>query len=409
MFYHDRGRLPFDLPAQDRALSQIQAEGHDLLACPVDYSVQYVAVDPVPKSEAVPYSPWPVAWGRALTGLVAGLLALWGIGAVFCSSMVHLVWREDLQQFIPEPGSHVRWHREGWALTRFGADGMAGRTEVDTGALSVLLWGDSFVEALQVSDDKKMAAVATQIFTRNGYEVQVLGVGGSGQSVADYLLAMPAYARRFSDIQAQVILVSNLRDLLPDQPTQERARFFSQPTFRIEPDPKAGSGRVSSQRNKRVDALRLSILRKARRKAAGSLGNLRLAPGPVPKPIDEPASMHVGDDFRYIARRLKAASDKPMVLLYCPEVPRFEQGVLVFDDLDAALAERCATAFAREGIRIVNLAEPFAAAFREDRTLARGFANSYPTKGHLNPAGHRLVARALYDALTSPSDALHTD
>jgi hypothetical protein len=55
----------------------------------------------------------------------------------------------------------------------------------------MILWGDSYVQALQVDDDRKMAQQINRILARDGNPpVFAVGEGQAGQSVADYLFGI---------------------------------------------------------------------------------------------------------------------------------------------------------------------------------------------------------------------------
>ena len=69
----------------------------------------------------------------------------------------------------------------------------------------------------------------------------------------------------------------------------------------------------------------------------------------------------------------------------------------------------CRTAFVRacerSGVTLVDLTEPFLAAYESDDILPHGFANTAMGAGHLNADGHRMAAEAIAAAMREGGDA----
>ena len=71
----------------------------------------------------------------------------------------------------------------------------------------VALWGDSYVEALQVADQQKPAQQVTRIWnSQNDMPLVCVGIGSAGRSVADYWWLMPRYEELIV-LRAHYILV----------------------------------------------------------------------------------------------------------------------------------------------------------------------------------------------------------
>ena len=58
--------------------------------------------------------------GIWLTGAMLSVAAIWGIGAVFCDSIVREVRSDRLNADIPRPDTTRRVRSEGWGNTRYG-------------------------------------------------------------------------------------------------------------------------------------------------------------------------------------------------------------------------------------------------------------------------------------------------
>ncbi|MDB4576850.1 hypothetical protein N9Z77_01810 [Akkermansiaceae bacterium] len=266
---------------------------------------------------------------------------------------------------------------------------------------SVLLWGDSFVEALQVEDHEKASILATGYLRDEGNPLEVFGIGQSGQMIADYILAMRAYEKLFTNTAEHIIFISDVRDLLPDQASQDRAQFRSLPEFKIEVDDSAQLiGSVSF-----VERKRLYFLSRVKTSLQKSVAKLRLGVGPVSKEYrEEEAEVSVPDGtVEFLADRIRSATGKKVTILYCPEWPRFRDPMSFEDDPDYGAALELEVAFKQNGIGFENMTSDLRKTFIEDQKLTRGFSNSFPGEGHLNENGHRLVARRVVSIITKPS------
>lgn len=347
-----------------------------------------------------------------LTGGVLAFLFLWMIGSLTCDSRVEETWSSRLERNVTAPGQVVRWRSEGWAKTEVGKEGIVGVAEESQFSDSaVLLWGDSFVEAFQVRDEEKMAQVATGLFREAGKDLTVFGIGASGQMIADYVLAISAYEKLFPKTRVHVIFLSDIRDMLPDQPNQDRARFISAPEPVIIPDPRAGKKAAPGTVTKLLNKYHLNIVSRGKRKLGQAFSDLRFRPGPVARSEEGPAVVGKAapGDFKFIVTALRESTEKPILVLYAPAVPSMEDGEIVVEEPDVDLVSACSAALAEAGIRMVNLGPQLEESYEEGRGFARGFANTYPGQGHLNEQGHRLVGEAIVREILKKRDAVHPD
>lgn len=107
---------------------------------------------------------------------------------------------------LPKTNSVVLWGKEGYALTHYEALGEI-KTPFSDGR-NVILLGDSFMEAWQVSDEFKSASVAEKFLRESGYKINIRNFGKSGLTVADYVSWIPLYKKLFDPI----IIVLNLSE-----------------------------------------------------------------------------------------------------------------------------------------------------------------------------------------------------
>src|SRR4030042_5507988 len=90
-----------------------------------------------------------------LGGVIAFLLVAL-ISPCFLSSLRVYEWSTELDDHVLKDGYVYKKRDEGWSNTHYGPYGfnsMAGI--VDSSASVVMIWGDSYIEAHQLSDEQK--------------------------------------------------------------------------------------------------------------------------------------------------------------------------------------------------------------------------------------------------------------
>lgn len=102
-----------------------------------------------------------------------------------------------------------------------------------------------------------------------------------------------------------------------------------------------------------------------------------------------------------LAKMAKMASDRGtrLIILYHPATEIDADGNLVLGKYDGD-AEQFAALCEENGILFLNMAERFRAAYEENFTVPHGFCNTTVGNGHLNEAGHEMIAEELYRILT---------
>lgn len=334
---------------------------------------------------------------------VAGMI-LWILGAVFCNSPFILVPHEELQTMGYPAGSRIVWRTEGWGAGRFGKWWISAIPDIESRTeKKIILWGDSYVEAHQVDDGKRMAQQLTGLLNGCG-ETNFLAVsaGLSGQSVADYLTKIPVYEKMVPSICAHVIVIGQIEDFFPNHPPAHFSRFIATPEPHITP--------ARLHRPSRVKWLVYQWGRRLRANGALSLlrncsngMNLRFSMGPLSQNMtvrkEPPSNMEIEQWFNFYAKAFRRTTDKPLILVYLPTVPRLEGNSWSFADENQGLADQMERVFTAAGWSVINMRDHFIQEFRSADLLPRGFPNSKPGAGHLNDVGHHLVADALAESL----------
>jgi hypothetical protein len=337
--------------------------------------------------------------GRWLLGLVLATVLAGLLTAPFTDSVMPYVRDPAIGALLPEAGHRHRQRAEGWGDSTFGRFGVSAHPDVTalTGP-TVAVWGDSYVEGLQVDDDEKVGA---QVSARCP-SVTGVGIGQSGRAAADVVFLLPRYEKHFSPAVHYVVL-PHLSDVLPDG-----SRFLDAPPRLVEVPFTAGSLGLRPV----IEQFRLQLVWRAARTAAnGADGDrvLRLVPGPVPvdparlggSKYDRPVTLPADATLDHLLSALAGATAKPVVLVYTPAVPRIRANAIETVDPDAAAARHVATLAERHGIGFLGLGERFVSTFRAEGSFPRGFHNGVPGGGHWNALGHRLVAAAICDDLAA--------
>lgn len=107
------------------------------------------------------------------------------------------------------------------------------------GPKRILVMGDSYTEALQVDDRETFCSLAEAALRSQGWGVELLNLGQSDRSPADYILLGPAYLRRFRP--DWVVLVMDEWDLTGDGWASYKRHFvLKQDRLLVEGQPSEG-------------------------------------------------------------------------------------------------------------------------------------------------------------------------
>lgn len=98
---------------------------------------------------------------------------------------------------ITAPGT-VRWYTEGGATTHFTSLGLRRKSPPDLSKPSILALGDSFTEALMISDEDVYTTQLEMQLHKTGLDYNVLNAGRSSASIADYIYHAPWYRKTFA-------------------------------------------------------------------------------------------------------------------------------------------------------------------------------------------------------------------
>ncbi len=375
----------------------------------------------------------PVAVVRAtamrwvLGGVIASLLVT-VMAPCFLSSLRVYEWSPELDGYVLKEGYVHRKRDEGWASTRYGPYGFASVARLGgSDASTVMIWGDSYVEAHQVDDEQKTVCQVNNALSEQGLpQFRAVAVGRACWSVADYYFKIPQYEKLVDPVCHFIVLAEyGLNDLCPDGET-----FVSEPALQF-----VRRSLVDSRRSAVIAGLHrwglsdmLLAPWKAVRTVLVSGRNIRFSLGPR-KEADEPTAGSgcrllasesepnaVIESWSYALERLKARSSRPIVLVLVPEVPRLERGAVCLVDPQSEWRRRLARLCTAEGVGCIDMTATLVNDYRATGKFSRGFHNGKPDSGHLNARGHWLLSRQICayldehkDTLLKTNYALHAD
>lgn len=300
-------------------------------------------------------------------------------------------------KFTYTANTYYRMRQEGWATTFIGKHNTIGVKDIERNELpKIAVWGDSDVVAFSVPDASKMSQLVSEIYSQKGRKVLGFSIAHSQNSLADYIVDLRKYELLIPDIVSHYIVLSDLKDdTLPNRNTDtERSKFLYNYGFRIvESECRPPHQQVYYQLSK----YNLRMVSYFFGKVSGYQVQLpwsRREAANTDKQTEEPLYDKI-EAWEFILGELRKQSSKPITFLYCPYRPEIRRGRVSFED-----PEKDKMIFAgickRYNITFIDLTERFNNFFLQTKKFPRGFANSFPGRGHLNAHGHRLVAEAIF-------------
>jgi hypothetical protein len=331
---------------------------------------------------------------RTIAAVVAGILCAfiaWNVVAALT------LWKPtgyaDHPQLgrIDRPGLYV-YGLEGFGWSWLNDLGMRGPDvgPKRPGEKRLLLLGDSFTEALEVFGKDTYPRIVESALASEGVPVTVINTARNGASPASYLHLAEYYKRTFEP--DQIVIQLSAQDFASDLLNPNR-------NFYLEKTP-TGYRTVFNESFRSADPI---VQRHP------WIGNV----------LEVPVLRLAGDTVsKYAARR--AAGPQPSAELGTPDEPEFDQAALDWtvdalareypnaiitfvpepdyfgDPLRKTKLERAVeVAVRRNGLTFVDPRDSFVQAYTRDHVVATGFANTIPGRGHLNRAGHRMLAAEL--------------
>jgi hypothetical protein len=306
-----------------------------------------------------------------------------------------------LGKFMYASNTYGRARQEGWATTFVGKHNTFAIRDIDKNELpKIAIWGDSAVEGLQVPDANKMAQQVSAMFARTGRQFLGVGIAHSANNLVDYIVDLREYESLIPNIVSHYIVFSNVEDdTLPDRNTgKERSRFVYNGYFRIvESDNKRPHQEIHDLLGRLNLRMVSYFFGKVSRYRVQLPWNHREVANKTDRKTQE-LSYDKHEAWEFIFGELRKQSTKPITLVYTPSIPHIRRGAIRLKD--SSERERDLIIIAgicrRHNIDFIDLTKNFNDFYLKTMKFPRGFANTFPGRGHFNVHGHRIVAEAIF-------------
>ena len=319
---------------------------------------------------------WPTVVGIALT------LILWEVPLRLLPGLPRPVQEDSVNGSVLT----TFYYSEGLAISHF-TPSRARLTgnRVLPGAPYVVIVGDSYVEALQVSDQQTMGSVLERKARRSGQAVNVRQYGWSGDSPAHYALIARELQQLWQPTLVCVIL--NADDFTPEALknhwAEMKLRANAPPT--ITPVEQGGDGQLRAMAS-------WLMLHSGLMKAVLQRGILDILPTLWRMETPETSAEGI-DDSTIVDASVevlnRAYGDALLiVLIQNPDIT----GGYSPTTLENHFRQSCAA----HKVDCITTRQAFVDLRDTRRRFGFGFSNSLPQAGHINADGHRLVAELIW-------------
>ena len=99
-------------------------------------------------------------------------------------------------------------------------------------------------------------------------------------------------------------------------------------------------------------------------------------------------SQKLEDELNYILNSMKTQLHSPVIIVYCPDIPRIKKGVVCRDNYESDNVKSLKNGAEARGFGFIDLTDVLLDLFDRKSIVARGFPNlGGPGFGHLNQVG----------------------
>jgi hypothetical protein len=354
---------------------------------------------------AVPKQAWRKAAG-AIGAVIAATLLIEGAIRLFILSPVATVTHPTLGRLM-QPHAYYREATEGGSTFLTNRLGFNDIDPPAKRASGILVVGDSYVEALQVPRDENFASVFRRLYP----DEAIASAGRAGLSPLSYKYVLdyvrPAFTPRFvvlvlnhSDIadirdsrvaversaEGKIVALANRENVRPEGAEADAFRFLV-----------AHSSIFAMLNLKYIDTFKSAAA--VVRQAASQIGGVFSSRAETRRhsPTASPDAALGSEELVEIATLLlgEIKSEVPVGVVYVPLL-EYKSGDRTLESARSLEAgELFSQAAARAGVGFLDLGPALRDEFVRTGLPPAGFSNTAPGEGHLNAAGHVLLARAI--------------
>ena len=314
-------------------------------------------------------------WLMAMIGILG---VVWLCGIFLEAPPVARVIDNDVGMSVPQPGTSVWRFTEGNSNTRFKEHGL--NAALPDGRANIYLHGDSYIEGLMLSDEKKPDVVLTKAL---GGTNLVWGIGRSGIGIPSFIVHAREYERVFGVPRVHVFFVTSSDDILGDQ--GDEYVWDREGVSKCAPRTSPSKMKLIRFVNKYHLNFLISCYNNFNRLKKR---RWHLVPGisrgdTSKQSSDESAP--VAQCFEALCGEIKRTVKAPVLFVYCPHTP-----VLANGSVTCSAGEECFLKV--KGVDIVDVSPALNSLYAAQGVFPRGFDNaSGPGDGHLNALGVEAV------------------
>jgi lysophospholipase L1-like esterase len=277
---------------------------------------------------------------------------------------------------------------EGFGVTCYFANSEIGTPYRGQEGESIVVLGDSYTEATQVSNSEKYVSLTETILRERGYNVDLHNLGDSNRTLADFVYIAPLVNKTYAP--KIVVLQTNI-SFIHDALNARRKNHFAV-------DDHGGLYLVHRDLAKENLLFRNLVLSSGLLTYSAYRWNRVSENFAVKKnPKTDSGSASVDQIIAQIQLLFAAYPNSQIVLLVIPNAPVVSATGLTWtipdDSALLAALEKV------EGLKVIYPVEVFKELYKQYEILPRGFNNTLPNVGHMNRYGHIAVAQALADTL----------
>lgn len=318
---------------------------------------------------------------RIISALLLALLS-WEVLATFLSERRTGRFVDPELGLLGKPGLIIQG-REGFSIGRINSHYVRG-ADFDVNDASkrrIVVLGDSYTEAIQVSEAETFVQTAQRMFAEEGRpDVQMINAGRSAKSPPYYIATGRAWMRRLNSDFA--ILQLDERDFTADfydSSAEAYAKRDGDNFILIRKPPKQSRG----GRYAHYSSVALRLMRALEERS------------PSPRPPLETSAFE--KETRWFMREARRIFPH-LAVVYIPAMKYHNRETLgKLTPLEVSLQ----AAAKAEGVPYLNMRPYYARYFLETKQPCHGFDNTVPGTGHINRYGHRLLGEELHRLILS--------
>jgi len=343
-----------------------------------------------------------------IAGFSISLIIFCGMCFAFHNSMEPNIYSPEVDRSIPAPGLFHRHRSEGWGKTLYGKYGIYGIKDIlKKKEDKILVWGDSYVEALEVDDKNKMTLKFNEIWkNRNKSGLICAGIGAAGTNLADYVYYAPKYEKLIPGVKGHVVVLHSDMVRLNEAMSGAELRFTPDKIKLIYESP---AKKTSGLKESGIAFLRFfgmdfvwwvyTDIKNYRWRF--SLGKHVIKDDVVFRHFKKPWKIPEADwnynAYEFLIKKFRKSTDKEIIFIYVPHVPYIFNEKIYLQDRSSDFIKKLTKLCSENNIVFINMEDAFKKYYNETGKSPRGFPNSRPFLGHLNFSGHKLVAEKLIE------------